>query len=168
MRPGEGAPGGPNAKTWLQAYRTKEWGCRSIQPVALPHTATIGQMVRALSHRNLEGTGEVSSPGTVSVGQALAHLFSFLTLKYDSYQRRHSCFLNSRPAVPPSAVTCIHQPPSPAWLASIDQFIPDRAMPAIVSPLRYSVVSSWRANLGKGLQTPLLSNRLSKNVLGFE
>lgn len=53
------------------------------------YTATIGQMVRALSHRNLEGTGEFSSPGTVSVGQALAHLFLFLTLKYDSYQRRH-------------------------------------------------------------------------------
>lgn len=106
MGPSEGAPGGPNAKAWLQAYRTKEWGCGSTQPVALSHTATIGQMVRVLSHRNLEGTGEFSSPGTVSVGQALAHLFSFLTLKYDSYQRRHSCFLNSRPAVPPSAVTC--------------------------------------------------------------
>lgn len=49
---GEGAPGDLSAK---RAYRTEEWGWRSTQLAALPHTASLSQTIRILSYRSLGG-----------------------------------------------------------------------------------------------------------------
>lgn len=167
MGPGEGAPGGANAKAWLQAYRTKEWGCGNTQPVALPHTATIGPMVRTVSHRNLEGTRKVPSTGTANVGQALSHLFSFLTLKYDSYQRLHPCFLNSRPAVPPSALTCT--PTSFPCLAGIHRPVHTRQGHACLSiPFKVQCGVLLEGQRGKGTSDSSLVKQAKHVLLGFE